>query len=158
MRSNLSVISVYNKKNTKSKVVTQLLYGDAFKILKKNGALIKIKNDLDNYKGFIKKKKFLQIKKIHTKYTICMQNYTQSQKLRTCLNKNYVLDPKLKCQKKKITFINLIIYGLTKRIWKKLTIEQKMFLIVLKNLLTQNTNGEENTLVELIALVSYNYF
>ena len=96
MRSNLSVISVYNKKNTKSKVVTQLLYGDAFKILQKNGSWIKIKNDLDNYKGFIKKKNFFQIKKIHIKYTICMQNYTQSQKLRTCLNKNYVLDPKLK--------------------------------------------------------------
>ena len=37
MRSNLSVINVYNKKNTKSKLVTQLLYGESFKIIKKNG-------------------------------------------------------------------------------------------------------------------------
>ena len=58
MRSNLSVINVYNKKNTKSKLVTQLLYGESFKIIKKNGIWIKIKNDLDGYKGFIIKKKF----------------------------------------------------------------------------------------------------
>ena len=58
MRSNLSVINVYNKKNTKSKVVTQLLYGDTFKKLKKNGSWIKIKNDSDDYKGFIKEKLF----------------------------------------------------------------------------------------------------
>jgi len=36
VRSNNSVINVYKKKNIKSKVVTQLLYGDTFKKLKKN--------------------------------------------------------------------------------------------------------------------------
>ena len=58
MRSNLSVINVYNKKNTKSKLVTQLLYGESFKIIKKNGTWIKIKNDLDHYKGYVKKKNY----------------------------------------------------------------------------------------------------
>ena len=58
MRSNNSVINVYKTKNTKSKVVTQLLYGDTFKKLKKIGSWIRIKNDTDNYKGYIKKKKF----------------------------------------------------------------------------------------------------
>ena len=58
MRNNLSVINVYNKKNTKSKLITQLLYGESFKIIKKNGIWIKIKNDLDGYKGFIIKKNF----------------------------------------------------------------------------------------------------
>ncbi len=59
MRNNLSVTNVYNKKNTKSKLVTQLLYGDSFKIIKKTSTWIKIKNDLDGYKGFIIKKNFL---------------------------------------------------------------------------------------------------
>ena len=59
MKSNLAIINVYNKKNTKSKLVTQLLYGESFKIIKKNGKWIKIKNHSDNYKGFIIKKKFL---------------------------------------------------------------------------------------------------
>ena len=58
MRSNNSVINVHKKKNIKSEVVTQLLYGDTFKKLKKNGVWIKIKNDKDNYKGYIKDNKF----------------------------------------------------------------------------------------------------
>ena len=58
VRSDHSVINVYKKKNIKSEVVTQLLYGDTFKKIKKTGAWIKIKNDLDNYKGYIKNKKF----------------------------------------------------------------------------------------------------
>ncbi len=58
MRNNLIFINVYNKQNPKSTIVTQLLYGDTFKILKKNKNWIKIKNDSDNYKGYIKKKSF----------------------------------------------------------------------------------------------------
>ena len=56
MRSNHSVINVHKKNNIKSEVVTQLLYGDTFKKLKKNGAWLKIKNDRDHYKGYIKNK------------------------------------------------------------------------------------------------------
>ena len=56
MRSSNSVINVHKKSNIKSKIVTQLLYGDTFKKLKKNGIWIKIKNDRDNYKGYIKNK------------------------------------------------------------------------------------------------------
>ena len=58
MRSNFPVVNIYKKKNTKSEVVTQLLYGDTFKKLKKDGEWIKIKQDADNYEGYIKKKKF----------------------------------------------------------------------------------------------------
>ena len=58
MRSNLSIINVYNKKNIKSKVVTQLLYGDVFKKLGQSRSWIKIKNNSDNYKGYIKNRKF----------------------------------------------------------------------------------------------------
>ena len=59
MRSNNSVINVHKKKNIKSEIVTQLLYGDTFEKLKKSGLWIKIKNDRDNYTGYIKNKKFL---------------------------------------------------------------------------------------------------
>ena len=59
MRSNLSSINVHRKKSLKSEITTQLLYGDTFKKLKQNRAWIKIKNDRDNYKGYIKNKKFL---------------------------------------------------------------------------------------------------
>ena len=58
MRVVSSVINVYKKNNIKSGVVTQLLYGDSFKIIKKKKSWIKIKNNLDGYKGFIKKRNF----------------------------------------------------------------------------------------------------
>ena len=58
MRNNLSVLNVYKKKTTKSEIVTQLLYGETFKKIKKKGKWIKIKNDYDNYKGYIKNKSF----------------------------------------------------------------------------------------------------
>ena len=57
MRSDLPLINVYKKK-LKSEISTQLLYGETFKEIKRIGSWIKIKNDTDNYKGFIKEKKF----------------------------------------------------------------------------------------------------
>ena len=58
MRSNSSVINVYKKNNIRSEVVTQILYGDTFKKIKKSGLWFKIKNDLDHYKGYVKKKNY----------------------------------------------------------------------------------------------------
>ena len=58
MRSNNFITNVYKKNNIKSGVVTQLLYGDTFKKIKKSGLWFKIKNDLDHYKGYIKKKNY----------------------------------------------------------------------------------------------------
>ena len=92
MRSNLPVINVYKKKSIKSKLlVTQLLYGDSFKIIKKKGSWIKIKNNLDGYKGFIKKRNFPPSKKnTHKVYSLIANLYTK---------------PSLKFQtKKKISF------------------------------------------------------
>jgi len=58
VRSDNPAINVHKKNNIKSEVVTQLLYGDTFKKLKKKGVWIKIRNNKDNYKGFIKNKNF----------------------------------------------------------------------------------------------------
>ena len=64
MRANLPVINVYKEKSFKSKLlVTQLLYGDSFKRVKKERSWIKIKNNLDGYKGFIKTRNFPPNKK-----------------------------------------------------------------------------------------------
>ena len=78
MKSSLSIINVYNKKNTKSKLVTQLLYGESFKIIKKNGKWIKIKNHSDGYKGFIIKKNFPTKKKnTHKVYNLSATLYSK---------------------------------------------------------------------------------
>ena len=47
MRTNDPLTNVFKKNNHKSEVVTQLLYGETFKKIKKVGAWIKIKNDID---------------------------------------------------------------------------------------------------------------
>jgi len=78
VKSSLSIINVYNKKNTKSKLVTQLLYGESFKIIKKNGKWIKIKNHSDGYKGFIIKKNFPTKKKnTHKVYNLSATLYSK---------------------------------------------------------------------------------
>ena len=114
MKSNLAIINVYNKKNTKSKLVTQLLYGESFKIIKKSGKWIKIKNHSDGYKGFIIKKNFPTKKKILIKFTIYLQRYTPNRASK--LKKNLALDLELQSLKKKIISTNLIMFGLKKKI------------------------------------------
>ena len=81
MRNNQPVINVYNKNKKKSEVVTQLLYGESFRIIKKSGKWIKIKNDSDKYKGFIVKKNFSSKQKILIKFVNCLLLYTPSQGL-----------------------------------------------------------------------------
>ena len=76
MRNNSSLINIYKKKNLKSEVVTQLLYGDTFKKLKQTGSWIKIKNDIDNYKGYIKNKKYpSNHKNTHKVFVLCTSIY-----------------------------------------------------------------------------------
>ena len=78
MRSNSPIINVYKKNNIISEVVTQILYGDTFKKIKKKGIWIKIKNDTDNYKGFIKKKKFTSNQKnTHKVYNLKANLYSK---------------------------------------------------------------------------------
>ena len=57
---NKPVANVYFKPSPNSEVVSQILYGEKFKILLKRKKYIKIKTHYDNYIGYIKKDKFLK--------------------------------------------------------------------------------------------------
>ena len=57
---NKSVANVYLKPSSNSEVVSQILYGEKFKILLKRKKYLKIKTHYDNYIGYIKKDKFLK--------------------------------------------------------------------------------------------------
>ena len=52
------IINLYKKKSAKSEVVTQMIFGESFKVLDKTNKWLKIKIKEDNYKGFIKLTKF----------------------------------------------------------------------------------------------------
>ena len=56
--NNFSIVNLYKKPSTKSEVVTQMIYGENFTINRKTKKWLKIKIKEDNYKGYIKKKKF----------------------------------------------------------------------------------------------------
>ena len=56
--NNFMVINLHKKPSTKSEVVTQMIYGDSFSIQNKTRKWLKIKIKEDNYKGYIKKKKY----------------------------------------------------------------------------------------------------
>ena len=57
---NKPIGNIYSKPSLKSEVSSQILYGEKFKILSRNKDWIKIKTNFDNYKGFIKKSKFIK--------------------------------------------------------------------------------------------------
>ena len=58
MRNTQFILNVYEKMNLSSKIATQLLYGEIFKVQKKYKNWLKIKSSYDNYVGFIKKRNF----------------------------------------------------------------------------------------------------
>ena len=81
MKNNFSLLNIYKKKNLKSEVVSQLLYGDTFKKLKQTGSWLKIKNDLDNYKGYIKNKKYpSNHSNTHKVFILCSNIYSKPKK------------------------------------------------------------------------------
>ena len=53
--------NIYKKPSKQSEVTSQIIYGEKFKILAKNKSWIKIKTLFDNYKGFIKNSKYVEI-------------------------------------------------------------------------------------------------
>ena len=125
MRSNLSVINVYNKKNTKSKLITQLLYGESFKIIKKNGIWIKIKNDTDNYKGYIKNNKFPHNQK--NTHKICSVSTTLYSKPnnKNKIKKKLSFGSKIKVFKKKSNFYKFDNFWINKKDIKKINLTNK---------------------------------
>ena len=56
-----SYLNVYELASKKSKISTQLIYGEKFSIIEKKKDFFKIKTDFDNYLGFIKIKKFNKV-------------------------------------------------------------------------------------------------
>jgi len=125
VRNNFSVINIYNKKNTKSEVVTQLLYGETFKILKQYKNWLKIKNYSDNYKGYILKKKFTNNQKsTHKTYRLSSTLYfkpNKKSKIKTKLS----FGSRIKIVKKNGIFCKFDNFWIEKKNLKKINIKTK---------------------------------
>ena len=63
LTNNFSIIDLYKKPSSKTEVVTQMIYGESFSVLRKTKKWLKIKIKEDGYKGYIKNKKFTNFMK-----------------------------------------------------------------------------------------------
>ncbi len=125
MRINLPVLNVYKKRTTKSEIVTQLLYGDTFKKVKQFKSWIKIKNDLDNYKGYIENKKFpLNVKNTH-KVSVLRSNLYLKPNLNSKINKKLSFSSRVRVSKRKGNFYKIDNFWIKKKDLKKINYKNK---------------------------------
>ena len=59
---NLSIVPIRKNGDNKSEMISQLLYGDLYEVIKKKEKWLLIKTVFDNYQGWIEKNQFLEIK------------------------------------------------------------------------------------------------
>ena len=78
-----SLSNIYKNPNVVSEVISQILYGEKFKIISKNKSWIKIKVLFDNYVGYIKNKDYTKNHKPTHKIFILKANIYNKQKKRT---------------------------------------------------------------------------
>ena len=108
-------INIYEQPSIKSKISSQIIYGENFKILRKFKNFFEIRTSYDRYHGFIKNKKFInKIKPTHKVKVLKTKIYKSnnflpfSSKIEILKRKkNYVMFEKNKwIRQKDITYIN----------------------------------------------------
>jgi len=145
VKSNDFVINVHKKNNIKSEVVTQLLYGDTFKKIKKIGSWIKIKNDLDHYKGFIKNKKFPSNHKDTHKICKLYADLYFKPNLKSKIKKKISFGSKVKIIEKKGSFYKFNNLWIKKNNLKKINYKTKdIFKNINQFINTKYKWGEKN--------------
>ena len=106
-------------------IATQLLYGDTFKVIKKNGSWLKIRNDLDGYKGFIKKRIFLSNQKNTHKVSNLFANLYTKPIAKSKIKKKISFGSKIKIIKTKNKFCKFDNYWIKKKNLKRIKYKTK---------------------------------
>ena len=70
LTNNLPVVNLFKKPSKKSEIVTQMIFGESFLILKKTSRWLKIKIKEDGYKGYVQNKNFSKFLKPSHKVSI----------------------------------------------------------------------------------------
>lgn len=101
------ILNVYENKSIKSKISTQLLYGEKFLIIKKYKKCFKIKNLYDGYIGYIKRKKYDLIIPTHKILSLKAPVYKKQKNTKFLKTKKYLpFASNIKIQKKEKIFSN----------------------------------------------------
>lgn len=125
MKNNFPYINVYKKKTESSEVVTQLLYGDIFKKININKSWIKIKNISDNYKGYIKNKKFASDTKNTHKVCVLYSNIYSKPNIKNKVNKKLSFGSMVSVTNKKGGFYKFESSWIKKKDVKKISFKRK---------------------------------
>ena len=113
--STYSCINIYERPSINSKISSQIIYGEKFKVLRKIKSFLKIRTSYDRYCGYIKNKNFIKKFKPTHKVKILKTKIYKSNKFLPFSSKieilkkkkNYVMFEKNKWIKQKdITLIN----------------------------------------------------
>ena len=102
--NNSPVLNLYKNSNLNSKIDTQLLYGDNFRVIKQNKSWIKIINIKDGYKGFIKNGKFSYPIKANFKVFNLKANLYSRPNIKSKISKCLSFNSRLKITQKKGKF------------------------------------------------------
>ena len=104
LTNNFSIINLHRKPTNKSEIVTQMIYGDSFTLIKKMKKWLKIKIKEDNYKGYIVNKKFSHYIKSSHKIAILKAKVYKFPNKRNEINK-LTFGSKIKVLEKKANFL-----------------------------------------------------
>ena len=104
---NKPYINLYEFGSLRSKISSQLLYGEKFKVLGKKKKILKIKTDYDNYIGYIKLSKFTKdFKETNKVSTLKSRIFTSPNNLKKSKTKKFLpFASKIQIIKKKINFV-----------------------------------------------------
>ena len=123
--SNYNIINVYDKKSTRSSLVTQILYGEKFKVISKYENWWKIKLQNDGYKGYIIKKKFInKFKSSHKIFNLSAKLFTKPNS-KNKINKKLSFGSKIKVIKKKGIYYKFDNLWVKKNDLKKMSYRSK---------------------------------
>ena len=90
------VLNVYENPKLRSKISTQLLYGEKFKILSQSKKWIKIKTSFDNYIGYIKYNNFIKtLQSTHKVFKLKTKIFKKPFNKKNCESKKYILWSKI---------------------------------------------------------------
>ena len=100
-------INLYDKPSNNSKVGSQILYGEKFKILLKKKKFLKIKNSYDNYVGYIKLSNYINKFKPTHKISVLKSRIFKYPKIQTKYKSKKLLSfsSKIQILKKKKNFV-----------------------------------------------------
>ena len=123
--NNLTITNLYKKKSLKSKIDTQLLYGENFRVIKKVSNWKKIRIERDGYTGFIKGRKFSYAIKANFKVSVLKAKLFSKPNIKKSLNKFLTYDSRLKVNEKKGKFAKFENYWIKKSDIKKINFKNK---------------------------------